>query len=81
MNMPGEAQSTLSNRIAIDPDVMVGKPVVRGTRIPVERVLAYLELHDRDDVQEAFPELTELDVQACICWARAAVEREYRAAI
>lgn len=55
MNMPGEAQSTLSNRIAIDPDVMVGKPVVRGTRIPVERVLAYLELHDRDDLLEAFP--------------------------
>jgi uncharacterized protein (DUF433 family) len=55
---------------------MVGKPVIKGTRIPVERVLAHLEENDRADLFEAFPELTEEDVRACLAYARAAVERQ-----
>ena len=63
-------------RIMQDPEIMVGKPVVKGTRIPVERVLAHLEENDRADLFEAFPELTEEDVRACLAYARAAIERE-----
>jgi uncharacterized protein (DUF433 family) len=55
---------------------MVGKPVVRGTRIPVERVIAHLEENDRADLFEAFPELTEEDVRACLAYARHAIERQ-----
>lgn len=65
-------------RITIDPEIMVGKPVVRGTRIPVERVLAHLEENDRADLFAAFPELTEDDVKACLAYARAAVKRQRR---
>ena len=54
---------------------MVGKPVVKGTRIPVERVLAHLEENDRADLFEAFPELTDADVRACLAYARIAVAR------
>jgi uncharacterized protein (DUF433 family) len=68
------------DRITQDPDVMVGKPVVRGTRIPVERVLAHLEENDRADLFAAFPELTEDDVRACLAFARLAVERQRLAA-
>jgi uncharacterized protein (DUF433 family) len=64
------------DRITQDPEIMVGKPVVRGTRIPVERVLAHLEENDRADLFAAFPELTEADVRACIAYARIAVERQ-----
>ncbi|MGE3267276.1 MAG: DUF433 domain-containing protein [Chloroflexota bacterium] len=64
------------DRISQDPGVMAGKPVVRGTRIPVERVLAHLEENDRADLFEAFPELTEEDVRACLAFARQAVERQ-----
>lgn len=56
---------------------MVGKPVVKGTRIPVELVLRHLEESpDRQDLFAAFPALTEDDVKACLAYARAAVEGE-----
>lgn len=64
------------DRIATDPKVMVGKPVVRGTRIPVDRILRHLEENDRADVFRAFPELTDQDVRACLVYARMALERE-----
>lgn len=44
------------DRITIDPAIMVGKPIVRGTRIPVERVIQHLaENPDLDDLFAAFP--------------------------
>ena len=64
------------DRIVQDPEIMVGKPVVRGTRIPVERVLRHLEENDRADLFAAFPELTEEDVRACLAYARAALEQQ-----
>jgi uncharacterized protein (DUF433 family) len=58
------------DRITIDPRVMVGKPVVRGTRIPVERVLARLaDNPNPDDLLIAFPELTRDDVRAVLAYA------------
>lgn len=63
-------------RISRDPEVMAGKPVVKGTRIPVERILAHLAETSMHDLFEAFPELTEEDVRACLAYARQAVERE-----
>jgi uncharacterized protein (DUF433 family) len=67
---------TLQSRITQDPGVMVGKPVVRGTRIPVERVIAHLAgKPDFDDVLAAYPELTLEDVQACLEYAYTALER------
>jgi uncharacterized protein (DUF433 family) len=73
-------ESDLLERITMDPAIMVGKPVVRGTRIPVERVLLYLEEHDRADLVQAFPELTDDDVRACLAYARHAVELQTKAA-
>lgn len=53
---------------------MVGKPIVKGTRIPVERVLAHLaHTPDLADLFAAYPELTVEDVQACLEFALAAV--------
>lgn len=63
------------DRIDEDPNVMVGKPVVKGTRIPVERVIAYLaETPDLDDLFAAFPHLTIKDVQACLAYAHEVME-------
>ena len=67
-------QPRYRDRIVQDPNVMVGKPVIKGTRIPVERVLQHLEENDWADLFAAFPELTEEDVRACLAYARAAVE-------
>ena len=58
------------DRITSDPKIMVGKPVVRGTRIPVEAVLAHLaDNPDLADLFQAYPRLTREDVQACLAFA------------
>lgn len=64
-------------RITQDPNIMVGKPVVKGTRIPVERVVGHLAHNpDLDDLFAAYPELTRDDVKACLAFAHQAVERK-----
>jgi uncharacterized protein (DUF433 family) len=75
-------KSAYKDRIVQDPEIMVGKPVVKGTRIPVSRVLHHLEDNpDLDDLFAAFPRLTLEDVKACLAYARAAVERADRRAV
>lgn len=64
-------------RIVVDPRVMAGKPVVRGTRIPVELVLKRLAQDlDLQTIFEAYPRLTPEDVKACIAYAGALVRGE-----
>ena len=67
-------------RIVQDPDILVGKPVVRGTRIPVELVLAKLAANP--DVQELFadyPRLTVDDVKVCLEYATHLVQQQDKA--
>ena len=67
------------DRIAQDPAVMVGKPVIRGTRIPVELVLGkYAYDLDLEELFAANPDLTVEDVKAAIMFAREAVMADYR---
>ena len=62
----------IANRITVDPAVMVGKPVVKGTRIPVELVLAQLAYNpDLDELFAAYPHLTVEDVKACLAYTSA----------
>lgn len=57
-------------RIEINPDVLVGKPVVRGTRISVEFVVELLAKGWRQDqILESYPHLQEEDVRACLAYA------------
>ena len=68
---------TKLDRISQHPDVMAGKPVVAGTRIPVDLVLGYLAHNpDLDALFASYPELTVEDVKAVLSYARAAVGRE-----
>lgn len=65
------------DRIVVDPEIMVGKPVIRGTRIPVELVLKRLAQNpDLDEPLEAYPRLTIEDIKACLEYAQALVEGE-----
>jgi uncharacterized protein (DUF433 family) len=71
-----EEQQTYKERITTNPHIMVGKPVVKGTRIPVERVVAHLANNpDMHDLFTAYPDLTIADVKACLTYASHAVER------
>jgi uncharacterized protein (DUF433 family) len=61
---------TITARIEIDPKVMMGKPVIRGTRIPVELLLRKLaEGATEADLLDAYPRLTREDIQAAIGYA------------
>lgn len=69
----------IAERITIDPAVMVGKPVIKGTRMPVELVLAKFAANP--DIREFFldyPELTIEDVKACLNYAAALVHKKVR---
>ncbi|MBI2405244.1 DUF433 domain-containing protein [Candidatus Gottesmanbacteria bacterium] len=58
------------NRITIDPKIMVGKPVVAGTRIPVDLVLGKLARNvDVDALLRDYPRLTREDIQAVLQYA------------
>lgn len=57
-------------RIEINPEVMLGKPVIRGTRIPVELILRKLsEGATEADLLEAYPRLTLEDIRAVLAYA------------
>lgn len=56
-----------TDRIEINPTVMLGKPVIRGTRIPVEVILRKLgEGATEADLLEAYPRLVRADIQAAL---------------
>lgn len=67
----------LRDRIVVDPRMMVGKPVVRGTHIPVELVLDKMALNiDVEELLLDYPRLTRDDVRACLEYAAALVHGE-----
>ncbi len=58
------------DRIIVDPKILVGKPVVKGTRVPVELVLKRLAQDlSFETVLEAYPRLTTEDLKACLEYA------------
>ena len=61
---------TITDRIEVNPKVMMGKPVIRGTRITVELILRKLsEGAVLKDLLEAYSRLTREDIQAAIGYA------------
>jgi uncharacterized protein (DUF433 family) len=73
----GEARPGFLDRITVDPDILLGKPVIAGTRTPVSLVLNLLA-HDYsfDRIVEAYPILTAEDIRAAIAYASARLDRE-----
>ena len=67
----------LQQRIAVDPRVMVGKPVIRGTRVPVELVHRMLAqgIAEQEILRE-YPRLQPEDIRAVLAYAAAVVARE-----
>jgi uncharacterized protein (DUF433 family) len=64
-------------RIEINPQVLQGKPVIRGTRIPVELLLRKLgEGASEDDLLDAYPRLTRGDIRAALAYAADAIALE-----
>ena len=67
----------LTDRVEVNPAVMLGKPVIRGTRIPVELIIRKLgEGATEDDLLDAYPRLTRDDIQAALLYAADALSHE-----
>lgn len=66
-----------TDRIEINPDVMLGKPVIRGTRITVELILRKLsEGMSATELFDAYPRLTHADIQAALAYAADTLSHE-----
>ena len=64
-------------RITVDPKVLVGKPVIRGTRIAVEFVTELLARGwTADQILEEYDHLTPEDIQACLAYASEVLKSE-----
>jgi uncharacterized protein (DUF433 family) len=70
-------QRNKQDRIVRVPGLMGGKPVIKGTRIPVDLILDRLTYDlDLKTLFVDYPDLTEEDVKACIAYAKELVEDE-----
>ena len=66
-------------RIAVDPDVMAGKPVIRGTRLAVEFILELLAAgQSENEILANYPGLAHEDILACLSYA-SHLAHEYKA--
>ncbi|OGI69402.1 MAG: antitoxin [Candidatus Muproteobacteria bacterium RBG_16_60_9] len=60
---------TITDRIEVDPNIMMGKPVVRGTRVTVELILRKLgEGATEADLLDAYPQLKREGIQAATAY-------------
>ena len=60
----------LLTRIVADPQILGGKPVIRGTRIAVELVLELLAAGEsEEEILDDYPALKREDILACLSWA------------
>lgn len=68
---------TWQDRITIDPDVLVGKPIIKGTRISVEFVIDVLGRGwTTADVLREYDHLKLEDIQACLAYASEVLKSE-----
>jgi uncharacterized protein (DUF433 family) len=61
---------TWQDRIELNPEVLVGKPVVKGTRLAVEFIIELLaQGWTEEQILHSYPGLTHEDIQACLAYA------------
>lgn len=70
-------EDELLQRIAVNPEIFNGKPIIRGRRLAVEHVLGMLAAGDDfATLLEGYPWLEREDILACLAYAHRLVEHE-----
>ena len=65
------------DRIAVDANILVGKPVIKGTRIAVELVVELLARgYSKEQILEQYDHITGDDIQACLAYASETLRSE-----
>ena len=68
-------EEQLLERIVLQPDVMVGKPVIKGTRLTVDYILGLLAAGETvDEILQEYGGLTPIDIQACLLFAKRSLQ-------
>ncbi|RKU06008.1 antitoxin [Candidatus Poribacteria bacterium] len=69
----------MAKRINTHPDICNGRPIIAGTRIPVQTIMEFLGAGDSiDEILEAYPALEREDVYACIQFAAKLMANHYQ---
>jgi uncharacterized protein (DUF433 family) len=65
------------DRIVIDPDILVGKPAVKDTRLAVEFIIDLMaQVWSESEILRNYPGIAQEDVKACLAYASAALQGE-----
>jgi len=65
------------NRITVDPEILAGKPIIKGTRIPVELILDLLANGwTTEEILENYPQLKKEDITAALKYAAQVLKEE-----
>jgi len=65
------------DRIVVDPEVLVGKPVIKGTRMAVEFIVGLLaQGWSETDILQNYPGVTKEDILACLSYASEVLHEE-----
>jgi len=72
-----KTEEKLLNRIIINPKIMTGKPIIKGTRIPVEQILTLLAQGlSFDEILKDYPHLKKDDIMAALLYAAKVMGKE-----
>ena len=72
-----DGRMTANERITVDPAVLAGKPIVRGTRLSVEFIIGLMaEGWSEADILANYPGLVREDIAACLAYARDVLQSE-----
>ena len=64
-------------RISIEPSILVGKPIIKGTRLAVEFIIDLLaQGWSNNEILDNYPGITKEDIQACLSYASASLKAE-----
>ena len=67
----------LLKRIVVDPKIMVGKPVIKGTRLPVEIIVEKIAYGETtEEIIRDYPFLTDNDIRAALLYAAKRIAHE-----
>ena len=67
----------LLKRIIVNPNIMAGKPVIKGTRIPVDLILKLLSQGSTiEEILKDYPHLSKEDIRAALLYGATVIENE-----
>jgi uncharacterized protein (DUF433 family) len=70
-------ESALLKRIVVDPKIMAGKPIIKGTRVPVDAIIHRIAQGEEiEDILKDYPRITRQDIKASLEYASSLVRGE-----